>query len=639
MPGLFGVIELDPRAALDREKTDRLLREMATRMSHTGRETVELWRDEAHGFAVGRIGLPHLRSIRWPDRPSGDGSWLFLDGYLYPHSLSARDYRQQLGRLGADGLAQLRGDWLAVIYTPPPERRVVLATDRRAARQVFYTVVGDRLYFAPEVKALLAVEDLERKLDPGAAALLLSSGYVLAQQTLIQGVERLLGGQRLMFADGAVRLEPYWDYRLTADGDGTPPAELAAELIEAIRTAVTRDFNDPDHDVVFLSGGVDSRAISAVICELPGVEPRRLQAVSWGAAATAGRGDDPTSDIAVARRVAKALDLDHRFLPRSLESYGPRVLEMSYILDGLSDVPSYHPYEYDLMLRLAAEGAHRVLRGDECFGFRRKMKNAAEAFLEVELRPLSAPTLWRRLLDPVAYTRFCAASEQALAAASEPFEGDHPDNIRDQAFFRHRVQSYQHTAGYFKRLVLDHRAPLIADEILDMMVRLSVNQRREKVFYNRALAATFPDLWRIPEAESGSLEDYGAVVAGNPAVRRAIELELGDRTSPLWEHFNRRALIDELAALSRPSAGSRRWTSRAKDMMRASLRKVPGVENRVRAAYRRRVTRPDEVFLRFLVLKQAFDLFIVGDGGRQVLEARRDVYRELEGDRDTGTAS
>lgn len=630
MPGLFGVIALDPRAALDRGKTARLLREMAARMSHTGGETVEIWGDEARGFAVGRIGLPHLRSIRWPELPSGDGSWLFLDGYLYPHSLSARDYRRQLGSLGADGLTRLHGDFAAVIYTPPPERRVILATDRRAARQVFYTVVDGHLYFAPEVKALLAVTALERKLDPGAAALLLSSGYVLAQQTLIQGVERLLGGRRLVVADGTVRLETYWDYHLTTDGDGTPPAELAEELIAAIRTAVTQDFCDPDHDVIFLSGGVDSRAITAVISELPEVDPRRLQAVSWGAAASAGRVDDPTSDVAVARRVAQTLDLDHRFLPRSLDSYGSRVLEMCYILDGLSDVPSYHPYEYELMLQLAAEGAHRVLRGDECFGFRHKMKNAAEAFLEVELRPLSAPTGWRRLFEPVAYARFCAASEQALAAAIEPFDRDHPDSIRDQAFFRHRIQSYQHTAGYFKRLVLDHRAPLIADEILDMMVRLSVKQRRDKVFYNRALAATFPELWRIPEAGSGSLEDYGAVVAGNAAVRRAVELELGDRTSALWEVFKRDVLLDDLAAMSRSPAKERRWTSRAKDVVRAGLRKVPGVENRVRAAYRRRITRPDEVFLRLLVLKQAFDLFIVGDGSRRVFEERRKAYRELE---------
>ncbi len=77
-----------------------------------------------------------------------------------------------------------------------------------------------------------------------------------------RAIHRLAGGEVLTAEPGRVGVEAYWRYRVGERGDGTAPAELEEELAALVRSAVERDLGDADRAVVFLSGGVDSRAIA-----------------------------------------------------------------------------------------------------------------------------------------------------------------------------------------------------------------------------------------------------------------------------------------------------------------------------------------------------------------------------------------
>ena len=71
MPGLFGLVNLDPRRSLSRESLRSLLDRLAQPLRHYDGYITETFVDDGAGFAVGRIGLPHHHARSWPDEARG----------------------------------------------------------------------------------------------------------------------------------------------------------------------------------------------------------------------------------------------------------------------------------------------------------------------------------------------------------------------------------------------------------------------------------------------------------------------------------------------------------------------------------------------------------------------------------------
>jgi asparagine synthetase B (glutamine-hydrolysing) len=618
MPGLLGWIHFGPEPRQSPDRDAALLSEMAQRMSHTGDELVDTWTDPPRGFAIARVGPRHLAPLPWPAADGPSGARAFLDGVVHGDPAQVVERARELARRGPAALASLRGFFSAARWEPGA-RRLLLATDRRASRPIVTTVVGSTLYFAPEVKALLAVPGVDKSLDEAAVGVFLGAGYLLAQQTLFNAIRRLAGGDALVVEPGRRRLEAAWRYRLDARGDGTRPRDLEEELAELVRGAVERNLGDVDRTVVFLSGGVDSRAIAEAA---QGAARRRglaVRTVTWSSPEPR-----PGSDLEVAGQVADALGTRHRSLVRRLGSFGARLTAVNYLLDGLTDVAAYHPHEYALMGDLAASGARAVLRGDECFGWGPHVASLEEAVLSLNLRALGPLRMLDRLVRPRPYARWCEASQAALDDATRPLRGEHPDDAKDLLYFRHRLQGYLGSAAYLKQVVLDHRAPLVDEAILDFNARVPAELRVDKRLFQQAAARGAPDLWRIPLARRGNLEDWGVLLASDSPVRRHVELELRDAESGLWELFDRRALLAALPPIGRPA--ERRpaaiFERGAKRIARAALRVAPPIERRLAAQSHRAGIRFEQICLRVMILKSWHDLFVTGDGSRRALEER-----------------
>jgi asparagine synthetase B (glutamine-hydrolysing) len=617
MPGLFGWIDLDQDGARGAEGTAETLAEMGRRMSHTGEEVVEAWTDHDRGFAIARIAPRRQRSVPWPAAGEGPpgAPRAFVDGVLHGDAAGVAERVRDLARRGTAALAGLRGVFTAARWEPST-RRLVLAVDRRASRPLVYTVARGRLYFAPEVKALLAVDGVDKAIDDAAVGIFLGAGYLLAHQTLFASARRLAGGEALVAEPGGHRVEPYWRYRLAAGGDGTRPRELERELAELVRGAVERDLGDLDHTVVFLSGGVDSRAIAEVAQGAARRQGKQIHTVTW--AAPRAR---PGSDLEIARRVADALGTRHRAVLRRVDAWGSRMRELTYVLDGLTDVPAYHAHEYAVMRELRARGARLVVRGDECFGWQPHVASAEEARLSLNLRSLGPLHLLDGLVRPAAYARLCEGSAAALDEATRPLLGEHPDDIKDQLYFRHRLQGYLGSAAYLKHVALDHRAPLVDEALLDFNARVPASLRADKRLFCRAAARGAPEVWRIPLACRGNLEDWNELLGGDTPVRAHVEAELADASSGIWELFDRRALLDALPARGCPP--SRRGTAAlergAKTVARAALRLVPPLGREITVRRHRAGIRFEQICLRVMVLKTWYDLFVSGDGSRHAL--------------------
>ena len=149
-------------------------------------------------------------------------------------------------------------------------RKLVLARDRLGKKPLYYAHDGQKLTFGSELKAFVAHGGISREIDPAALAQYLAVECVPAPRSIFQRISKLPAGHLAVFDDKGLRLRRYWDLPApTADGQQRQPEpaeaeEAAAELTRLLDRAVARRLVADVPVGVFLSGGVDSTAITAL---------------------------------------------------------------------------------------------------------------------------------------------------------------------------------------------------------------------------------------------------------------------------------------------------------------------------------------------------------------------------------------
>ena len=280
MCGITGIYHSREPVPIDQA----LLKRMTDRLSHRG--------PDGDGFHVGPgIGLGHRR-LAIIDLVTGDcpvysadrGQCIVFNGEIYNFKeiraeLQARGHRFQTQgdtevilqawlEWGPDAVRRLRGMFAFAIWD---ERRqtLFLARDRVGKKPLYYSLLADgRLIFASELKALLAVPALARRLDPRAIEDYMAYGYVPEGRAIYRGVAKLAPGHYLELPRGAQSVAPvrYWRLALH-DGGPRDEAAAATDLADRLRQATDiRRVSDVPLGA-FLSGGVDSSGVVAMMAQ------------------------------------------------------------------------------------------------------------------------------------------------------------------------------------------------------------------------------------------------------------------------------------------------------------------------------------------------------------------------------------
>jgi asparagine synthase (glutamine-hydrolysing) len=144
-----------------------------------------------------------------------------------------------------------------------PRRRLVLSRDRLGIKPLYYTVHRDRLIFASEIKAILEVEGIERRIDYDALDAYLSLRYVPGPKTMFRDIFKLQPGHTLVVQSGRIEVRPYWDVTFSEEprNERQVMEEFETLLFEVCRSHLMSEVPYG----VFLSGGVDSSSIAAVL--------------------------------------------------------------------------------------------------------------------------------------------------------------------------------------------------------------------------------------------------------------------------------------------------------------------------------------------------------------------------------------
>ena len=264
-------------------------------------------------------------------------------------------------RWGADALGRLRGMFAFAIFDPR-RREVLLARDRLGIKPLYYATVqrpgGQVLLFASELRALLATGLLQRRLDPGALATFMWNGFVVGPGTAAAGISLLGPGEmmRISLDRPAPKPERYWSLRPRTP---LPRQEALDGLKQALLSAAEQHLVSDVPLGVFLSGGIDSSAVTALAVRAGG---RRIKTFHVGFEEAA------FDESSYARRVSEALGTEHLELRLTQQRFRG---DLAGALASL-DQPTFDGINTYFVSRLVREAGFTVALagtgGDELFG-------------------------------------------------------------------------------------------------------------------------------------------------------------------------------------------------------------------------------------------------------------------------------
>jgi asparagine synthase (glutamine-hydrolysing) len=151
------------------------------------------------------------------------------------------------------------------------QKLMFIARDRLGVKPLYYSFVNETLIFGSELKALMTYPGLERKLSPQALEEYMALGYVPEPRTIYQSVKKLPSASTLVYrmGDHPARVEPrtYWDISFPNDSR-LSFEDAQSELVERLRESIKLRLMSEVPLGAFLSGGVDSSCVVALMSEL-----------------------------------------------------------------------------------------------------------------------------------------------------------------------------------------------------------------------------------------------------------------------------------------------------------------------------------------------------------------------------------
>ena len=324
------------------------------------------------GLGMRRLAIIDLATGNQPIHNEDKTVWVVLNGeiYNYPELRSDLESRGHSFYTNTDTEAivhayeeygnevpkYLRGMFAFALWDEP-RRRLLLARDRVGKKPLLYSRVGSKLIFASEFQALLAHPDVSREVNRESLFDYLSFMCVPAPQTAFRSIHKLEPGHTLVWQDGTVETNRYWslDFKTKTKLDERDAGERAIELLrDAVRVRLMSDVPLG----AFLSGGVDSSAVVALMSELSG---ERVKTFSIGF------DEKDFSEIAHARRIAERFDTDHHEFvvrPNAIEVLPTLVRHYGEPYADSSAIPTYYLAK---MTRQHVTVALNGDGGDECF--------------------------------------------------------------------------------------------------------------------------------------------------------------------------------------------------------------------------------------------------------------------------------
>lgn len=395
MCGIAGIFHGPTPKPVDPRRVER----MCDALVHRGPDGAGVWSDHGVGLGHRRLSIIDLEGSPQPMHSADKRTTIVFNGEIY----NFRELRRELTgegfqfltegdtevilaayqRWGVDCLKRLDGMFAFALFDAE-KRSLFIARDRLGVKPLYLAELSDgSLAFASELKGLLAHPLLKRRIDIAAVDDFLAWGYVPDTRCILQGVRKLAAGHFLMLEQGKPLNQPkqWWDISFAERRTGSE-ADLSAELVNLMREAVRSRMVSDVPLGAFLSGGVDSSSVVALMAETS-VTPVQTCSIGFDVSEV-----DETS---YARQIAQSFGTDHRERIVGNNDFGAIDELVGMFDEPFADASALPTWR---VCQLARENVTVALSGDgadEAFaGYRRQVFHAheerARAFLPQALR-------------------------------------------------------------------------------------------------------------------------------------------------------------------------------------------------------------------------------------------------------------
>ncbi len=332
--------------------------------------------DDGGIFIDGNIGLGHRRlsivDVAHGAQPmfNGDRSCsIVYNGEVYNHAhhredLESRGYKFQnrsdtetilhlYEAHGRDCVEYLRGMFAFAIWDKP-KRELFIARDRFGVKPLYY-VHDDHgnLFFASEIKSLIEAGAVKAEINFNALPDQLANHGTSGEETLYRGVKRLMPGNTMVWKDGQVDIREFWDLSFEPKLGARSDAEYVEEWRDLFRQSVELRLMADVPLGMFLSGGIDSSAIAAMMSTMA-KDPIKTFSVGFR--------EREANELEYARLVAKTFGTDHHEITITPEQFFDALPNLVWHEDEpigfIASVPLY------FVSKLAQEHVKVVLTGE-----------------------------------------------------------------------------------------------------------------------------------------------------------------------------------------------------------------------------------------------------------------------------------
>jgi len=305
-------------------------RRMADQIVARGPDDAGVWADEPAGIVLAhrRLSIVDLSPAGHQPMASGSGRYVIaFNGEIYNHARLREDLSRAgqapawrghsdtetllagFDTWGVEATVRLAVGMFAFAVWDRQTRTLTLGRDRLGEKPLYYGWQAGALLFGSELKALKAHPAFAAAIDRNALALLMRHNAIPAPYSIYQGISKLPPGTLLTLSSGSrdAQPQPYWDARqVVAQGLAQPftgsPGEAVAALDQLLRQAVRQQMMADVPLGAFLSGGVDSSAVVALMQSQSNLPVRTF---------TIGFHEAGYNEAEHAKAVARHLGTDH----------------------------------------------------------------------------------------------------------------------------------------------------------------------------------------------------------------------------------------------------------------------------------------------------------------------------------------
>ncbi len=361
----------------------RLVNQMGMTMKNRGPDATESCCDEIAALHHNRLSVMDPENGRQPmtARFQGKEYAIVYNGEIY----NSPELRRELMPYGAEFKTacdtetvlwsyiifgeecpkKLNGIFAFCVYDKA-ERKLFMARDRLGVKPFFYAMAGNAFLFASEIKALLQHPAVSRKLDmTGLWQLIFLAPVTLPGSGLFRDIKELCPAEAAVLTENGLRISRYWQLEAKPwSGDAQTAAKETGELIaDAVRRQTVSDVPL----CTFLSGGLDSSALSALSAD---IYRKRGETLSTYSFEYEGNKENfkqslfqPQGDDDFAKYLAAYLDTDHTVLTAPNEAVADR---LTAAVDA-RDFPGQADIDSSLLYYCArVKERHTVALSGEC---------------------------------------------------------------------------------------------------------------------------------------------------------------------------------------------------------------------------------------------------------------------------------